>query len=337
MSEHFESLDGKPADFSDYAIRVSHIKSIVVKHPGFVEAFEELKEIHELSKESIITDQLCILGPTGAGKTTVVEKYVSNFPRKVLKERTVIPVLHVKVPPRARSPKVLASKILRTMGDPLFDSGTEENMTQRIQNFVEKCGIEMIILDEFQHLIDRDTDHVLATASDWLKTFIEEINIPVVLCGLPDSERVFEHNEQLDGRYPNRIYLSPFGFNNREEQKDFRKFLMAIDKDLPFSKFSNLADPVIAAKIFYFSFGVPRYVMDLLKQATKFSLKRGQDQITERELKNAFSKITRSVRPFAVNPFENDKFDLVYEIEKERKQKEALFQKNSYKNIKIKK
>lgn len=330
MKITFGSLGGKPADFAEYSRRVAHVKSIVVMHPGFIEALEELKEIHQLSNESfgsgIAPDQLCLLGPTGAGKTTVVESYVAKCPRIQLKERTVIPVLHVRVPQRARSPKELASKILRVMGDPLFDSGTEGNMTQRIKNFVEKCSIEMIILDEFQHLIDRDTDHVLATASDWLKNFIEEINIPVVLCGLPDSERVFEHNEQLDGRYPNRVYISPFGFNSRDEQKEFRKFLMGIDRDLPFCNLSNLADPSIAGKIYYFSFGVPRYVMDLIKQAAKFSFRRGHDQITERDFKDAFNRITRSIRPYAVNTFEKENFDLIEEIEKERKQQETLFQ-----------
>ncbi|MFT9849400.1 TniB family NTP-binding protein [Aneurinibacillus sp. REN35] len=334
---HFESLNGVRPTLPEYAKRVAHVKAIVVKHPNFNEVFSELEEIHALSKESVITDQLCILGPTGAGKTTLVDEYVANFPRQVQKERTVIPVLNVKVPPRARFPKVLASKILRTMGDPLFDSGTEENMTHRIQNFVKACRIEIIILDEFQHLIDRDTDHVLATASDWLKTFIEEINIPVVLCELPESERIFKHNEQLDGRYPNRAFLHPFSFSTTEEKLAFRKFLKAIDHELPFSKLSNLADPDVAGKLYYFSFGVPRYVMDLLKQATKFALKKGQDHVCEVDLGDAFQKITRSIRPFAINPFANKNFNLDEEIEKERLQQESLFKQNHDRRRKQKK
>lgn len=315
----FEALHGQRPSFEDYSKRVAHIKSIIVKHPRFKDVFGELEEIHNLSKEMLITDQLCILGPTGAGKTTLVEDYVFNFQRKIEEERTVIPVLHVKVPPRARSPKVLASKILRVMGDPLFDNGTEENMTHRIQNFVQKCGIEMIILDEFQHLIDRDTDHVLANASDWLKTFIEEINIPVVLCGLPESERIFEHNEQLDGRYTNRLYLAPFGYNTKYEQLEFRRFLVSIDNQLPFPNKSNLADPHIAGKIYYFSFGLPRYVMDLLKQATKYALKDGQDILTETNLRDAFYRIKRSTRPYAINPFEMKHFKLEEELSIEKK------------------
>ncbi|MDH6374324.1 putative AAA+ superfamily ATPase [Paenibacillus sp. PastF-3] len=321
----FESLNGKPASFSDYVQRVAHVKSILVMHPKFAEALSELEEIHELSKHSVMTDQLCILGPTGAGKTTMVEQYASKFPRILERERTVIPILNVKVPPRARSPKVLASKILRVMQDPMFNAGTEENMTNRIQYFVKACDIQMIILDEFQHLIDRETDHVLANASDWLKTFIEEVNIPVVLCGLPVSERIFEHNEQLDGRYPNRILLPPFAFSTNEEIIEFRKFIVSIDKQLPFYKLSHLSDPDIAAKIYYFSFGVPRYIMDLLKQATKYALKKGNDQITQIELRDSFDKITRSIRPYAINPFEQKNFDLMDEIEKERKLQGNLF------------
>lgn len=310
---------GQQSDFIEYSKNLAQAKSIIVKHPRFKEIYGELEEVHYLSKKMLITEQLCILGPTGAGKTTLVEEYVSNFQRKNEEERTIIPVLHVKVPPRARSPKVLASKILRIMGDPLFDNGTEENMTHRIQNFVRKCGIEMIILDEFQHLIDRDTNHVLATASDWLKTFIEEINIPVVLCGLPESERIFEHNEQLDSRYTNRLYLNPFRYDTKEEKIAFRRFLVTIDEKLPFQNKANLSDPHIASKIFYFSFGLPRYIMDLLRQATKIALNRGHNNLTELDLRDAFERIKRSSRPYAINPFEVQHFDLDKELLSEKK------------------
>ncbi|WP_410511759.1 TniB family NTP-binding protein [Paenibacillus sp. BR2-3] len=328
----FEPLNGKRVSVSEYNLRIAHVESILVMHPKFSEVLLELEEIHELSKDSLITEQLCIIGPTGAGKSTLVELYVSNYPRKEETERTVIPVLLLKVPPRARSPKVLASKILRIMGDPLFDKGTEENMTNRIQHFVKACDIQMIILDEFHHLIDRDTDHVLATASDWLKTFIDEVNIPVVLCGLPVSERIFEHNEQLDGRYPNRVVLPPFSFSSKEQIIEFRKFLVSIDKLLPFSNLSHISDPEIAAKIYYFSSGIPRYIMRLLKQATKYALKKGDDQISEIDLRDAFDRITRSTRPYAINPFEQNRFDLMEEIEKEQKLQANLFQASPEKN-----
>ncbi|WP_068773769.1 TniB family NTP-binding protein [Paenibacillus sp. FJAT-26967] len=326
--EQFPSLHGNPATFQEYARRIEHVKKIIVKHPKFNEAMRQLEEVHELSKESVLAESLYIGGRTGVGKTTLLEQYLERYPRKMMKTYTHVPILYVKVPPRAKSPKALASKILRQLGDLLFDSGSEENMTERIQTFVQKCHIEMIILDEFQHLIDRDTQHVLALASDWLKTLAEEIRIPVVLCGLPESQRIFEHNEQLDGRYANRILFEPFHFGSREEQLEFRKFLKYMDDQLPFCESSNLGDPQTAAKIYYFSHGVPRYIKDMLREATKIALRKGEDCLTERALRDAYHRITRSVRPFAINPFEQSNFDLREVMEVEQKMEEAFLKKS---------
>ncbi|QUL57048.1 TniB family NTP-binding protein [Paenibacillus tritici] len=326
-------MNSKQASFKEYATRVEHVKKIVIEHPRFNEAMNLLKEVHELSKESVLAEGLFICGRTGVGKTTLLEHYLERFPRQEMDDYTKVPILYVKVSPRAKSPKSVASKILYHLGDVFFDTGTEENMTGRILHFVRECNIEMIILDEFQHLIDRDTQHVLALASDWLKTLAEEIQIPVVLCGLPESQRIFEHNEQLDGRYSNRIFLDPFYFGSPEEQIEFRMFLKYLDAELPFSESSYLSDPQLAAKIYYFSHGVSRYIKDLVKEATKISLRQGKDCITESSLRDACYRITRSSRPYALIPFDNNKFDLEEWLEVEDKKNQA-FIKESQEEIK---
>lgn len=335
----FESLNGKALSYreQEYTKRVEHVKKLIVTHPQYQEVYEELEEIHISSKGSVQASQLNICGRTGAGKTTIVRKYVEQFPRKQTKTGTIIPILYVKVPPRLKTPKALASKILGEMGDLFANSGTDEELGRRIVQFVRDCQTEMIILDEFQHLIDRDTQNVLATASDWLKLLTEELNIPVILCGLPESEAIFEYNEQIDGRYPRRIILEPFGFEDQSQQKKFRLFLKKLDEELPFSQYSNLSDPVLASKIHYVSEGVPRYIKDLLIEATKLSLKQGLDYINENSLHDAFHRLTRSNQRYAINPFGENRFNYFEEIEARRRQIEDFIQENSQSQKKQKK
>lgn len=337
----FGSLNGKALNYreQEYTKRIEHVKKIIVTHPQYQEVYEELEEIHITSKGSVQASQLNICGRTGAGKTTIVRKYVEQFPRKLTDTGTIIPVLYVKVPPRLKTPKALASKILGQMGDLFANSGTDEELGRRIVQFVRDCQTEMIILDEFQHLIDRDTQNVLATASDWLKLLTEELNTPVILCGLPESEAIFEYNEQIDGRYPRRIILEPFGFEDQSQQKKFRMFLKKLDEELPFSEYSNLSDPVLASKIHYVSEGVPRYIKDLLIEATKLSLKQGLDYINENSLHDAFHRLTRSNQRYAINPFGEDRFNYFEETETRRRQIEAFIQEKtqSQKNQKQKK
>ena len=70
----------------------------------------------------------------------------------------------------------------------------------------------MLILDEFQHFIDRDSAKVLKTVSDWLKTLILDTNLPIILIGLPEAEQILQLNchSQLSRRFANRCYLGPF-------------------------------------------------------------------------------------------------------------------------------
>ncbi|MBW7474322.1 TniB family NTP-binding protein [Paenibacillus oenotherae] len=316
----FQTLSGKPLSFRDpeYKLRLEYMKKMIVKHPQYQEVSDELEELHITSKDSVQASHLNLCGQTGVGKTTVVKEYAKKFPKKHVGSETIIPVLYLKVPPRLRTPKALASKILAEMGDLFANSGTDEELGRRIVDFAKDSKMEMLILDEFQHLIDRDTQNVLATASDWLKLLTEELNIPVVLCGLPESNDIFEYNEQIDGRYPRRILLEPFGFEDQEQQRSFRMFLKYIDEELPFPEHSNLSDPLLASKIHYVTEGVPRYVKDLMIEAAKLSLKRGFDRINEESLHDAFNRITRSNQRYAINPFLDSKFEYFAELKKQQ-------------------
>ncbi|MGC6587617.1 TniB family NTP-binding protein [Paenibacillus sp. Dod16] len=316
----FESLKGKKASMEELKRRVEHVKRIIVHHPNYGELLEELNMMLFFSEDSVSPEGLYIYGPSGVGKSTVTTEFTARYPREIVKtvegEYTHITVLHVRVPPKA-TPKMLASKILEVMGDPLHHKGTLTDLTSRIHHFVRKLGIRMIILDEFQHLIDADTDHVLTTASNWVKTFTEEIRIAVVLCGMPESVSVFLSNPQLDRRYCNKVMLEPFKYGTVEEIITFRAFLKKIDMDLPFPNPSNIADPHLAAKIYYISKGIPFYVMKLMERATYFAALQGADQISEIHMAQALPKLKQVARPYVINPFTDIHFDLATAISSE--------------------
>ncbi|MFB9327827.1 TniB family NTP-binding protein [Paenibacillus aurantiacus] len=317
----FERLDGKAPSREEIKRRVEHVKAILVHHPKFAEILDELEEMLTLSEDSVSPEGLFLFGPTGAGKSSVTIEFTARYPRNTVveaeREYTHIPVLHVRVPPRA-TPRMLASKVLEIMGDPFHHKGTESELTSRIHHYVRELKIRMIILDEFQHLIDAETDYVLATASNWVKTFTEEIKIAVVLCGMPESVKVFISNPQLDRRFCNKVELAPFAYGTPEEILTFRIFLKKIDELLPFLDSAQLADPRLADKIYYISNGVPFYVMKLLEKATYFAAKEGADKITESHLAIALTKIKQVGRPYVINPFKDNQFDMSAALKSEK-------------------
>lgn len=206
------------------------------------------------------------------------------------------------------NPKSVASKILHSLGDHFFDKGTEKTMTVRTHLLLKECGVEMIVFEEFQHLIDSDTHKVIRKAADWVKTFSNEVKIPIILCGLPELEKIFVSNEQLDGRFPIRKTIPLYKYRDNEDKFMFKTFLKNVDLALPFANQSHLANNEISSKIFYSSLGNTRQIMNLLEKATELVTSHGQDSISEEYLYLAFNEINNSQRPHIINPF-NDKFN----------------------------
>lgn len=186
---NFPSLNGQSASFDDIKARKEKVKGIIVNHPKYNSIYNRIHETHQLSVGSTQADGVFLSGNSGVGKTTLLKDYAEGFPRKIVEGTTIVPILYFKVPVGA-TPKAVASQILYELGDINFDKGTQVQQTTRIFYYVERCKVEMIIMDEFQHLIDRDTEHVLTKASDWVKTFLEEVNIPVLLWNARIKENI---------------------------------------------------------------------------------------------------------------------------------------------------
>lgn len=315
---NFPKLNGLPASFEDIKNRKEHVKTILIVHPKYKIIYDRLKETHLFSVGSNQPDGLFLSGETGVGKSTLLKDYAESFPRKIVKGNTILPILYFQVPIGA-TPKSVASQALYKLGDPNFQKGTTVQMTVRLLNFVKDCKVEMVIIDEFQHLIDRETSNVLNNASDWVKTFMDEAGIPVVICGMPESKKIFEWNSQLDRRFCTRHLFEAFNYSTKEDQIEFRSFLKNVDKELPFPEQSQLADPILSEKFYYATKGVPFYIMKILEEATIYAAKSGSDRLTETDLYEGYKSVTLSQRPNTNNPFNDPTFNLLNAIDSENK------------------
>lgn len=235
----------KNRNFDGMAIedRIALVEHIYVAYPHSEEILSKIKHCHQYSMTSAEPECMLIKGDTGAGKTTLYRRYEQDHPRIVMKERTLIPVLSATIPVPA-TPKSLATKLLLKMGDPLADSGTLVAQTLRLYKMIKACGVQLIILDEFQHFIDRDSNKVLQTISDWLKELLNETRVPIILIGMPNCDLILEANRQLRRRFAIRESLDPFKWKHADPKiqkqlsDNFRRFLTAIDNQLPLNEIS---------------------------------------------------------------------------------------------------
>lgn len=288
--------------------RIELVEKLFIMHPSFERCLSKIEECRNDSKMSAEPFCMLVTGEPGVGKTTLCKECEKRHSRIELDEKTLIPVLLARIPIPA-TPKNLVSNLLTGLGDPIADKGTTYNQTKRLINFLKHCEVELIILDEFQHFIDQDSDKILYTISDWLKQLINETGIPIILVGLAQSVKVLKANSQLKRRFSMQDGLTNFKWLKKSENKksdaenangnkkqaakdnDYRAFLKAIDEMLPLSEDSHLAGQLIAYRMWKATQGNVARTMKLTRYATRLALKNGEEKVTLALLEEAYEKL----------------------------------------------
>lgn len=281
--------------------RHRRVEAIFIRHPRIREVEDRMEKFRAWSKEAQEPYCLLVLGPSGVGKSTLIGDYLSRHPRTVTADRTVVPVLTATIPVPATM-KTMATELLGALGDPAAEKGTLHQKTWRLFRLLKSCGVELIILDEFQHFIDRDSDKVLRSVADWLKVLIDTARIPVMLTGLHYSRAVLDSNEQLHRRFGTHEVLEPFRWD-ADGRDNFRRFLSHLDQLLPFPERSGLADGDIAPRLFAASQGLIATVMKVVRKAAHVAIEADAPCLTLDFLARAYGEGVLPGGESAPNPF----------------------------------
>ncbi len=286
------------------------VNNIYISYPRFKETLSAIDYCHHFSSCKDEPECMFLSGQTGVGKTTIYKTYASRYPRRLTKSGTIVPILAITIPAPA-TVKTVVTKLLWSLGDPAYEKGTIGSQTIRLINLIKDCQVELLILDEFQHFIDRDSEKVLKTVSDWLKNLILDTNLPIILVGLPESEEILrlKSQSQLSRRFANRYYLHPFQWQT-DEGTEFRTFLHFLESKLPLRKVSNLSAPTTSMRLYYASDGIIAYIMKLVRYGTYLALTQEQENLGENILAVAFEKYVHADKPNKVNPFLSDDFEI---------------------------
>lgn len=271
-------------------------------HRRYKSAMRAMEELHERRKHYGVGGGLLLTGPSGAGKSTMLRAFHSRFPRRHLSDRTQIPILMFSVPssPTTRS---LAGGMLEAMGQRNAHRGTAPEKTALLRDLFAKCDVQMVLIDEFQHLFYTPTLNAFRDVTDWLKNFLEDTKVGMVACGLPASEAVVSSNEQLARRFSARIRITPFDFDRGEDALEFRGMLKALEAHLPLRSETPLHESNMARRLYIASYGLLDYVIKILEGAAVIAASTGEEAIDLVDLEASFrDRVWRDV-PERLNPF----------------------------------
>lgn len=279
---------------------------ILIRYPRFRELHEDIKECQELSRTFGEPQCMSLEGPTGAGKTTLIKDYSRQFPRYETPEGMQIPVFYFQLP-GVVTVKGLASKMLEALGDPAAHKGNQTSMDSRLIHFIKHCGVELVILDDFQHLIDSETDRILSKASNWLKALIKETNVPFLVIGIEGKvEMILKSNGQLSRLFAVREELKKFTWDITDPAtiQEFADFIQASEAAVGLKlPWRSKSDADLLYRLHYATDGVIANIMNLMRGAESHARKRGDDKLEMATLAVVFQKRLMKHLGKTVNPF----------------------------------
>ena len=278
------------------------LQGTLFPHKRFAKAIRCIAEVHHYAQKNATSRGLMLTGPTGAGKTTILNFYEGKFPRYSDGTATCIPVLKVSTPV-APTLKSLAQTLLIALQDRFDDRGSGEAKTKRVYQFLEKCKVQLIFIDEFHHCLFAKNGEQYSAISEWLKLIMNELNIALVLVGLPEGERIVYNNHQLRRRFSSRIQITPFSISEECDFDEFRGILRAYQGQLPLKVEVPLHEANLARRFLIGSDGRLDYVRKILEGAVAVAQSIGCATLDLPIYESAYRNEVWDCAPDELNPF----------------------------------
>lgn len=244
-------------------------RDVRIVHDKFQDAMARISNFHQAGRYSDAPGVMSLIGHTGSGKTSIIQEYcrTRNVPGEFKK------VLSIVVPENC-TVKNLASRILSAIGDPKPTYGTREDMENRIKYYADRTNVELIVLDEFQHIAVRGSSTRQYDAADWIKTQVEVLRKPILFSGLPEVDNIFVVNPQLETRRKAKIELYPLRLSSREARQAAHLFFYSVNQCLPLPRpeLSALHDTISINLLVTTSSGLLGYMMRVVHLATELAM-----------------------------------------------------------------
>lgn len=287
--------------------RQIYVEHIRIWYPRVQSIYDAVAHIHDFNSVSAEPQCLMVVGPTGVGKSTLLRSYTATYPREPRPEVDRLPILEVTVPARATI-RNFVTRLLLAVGDPLADKGTVGAMENRLLYFMCQCQVEMLVVDDLQHFVDRDSDRVLHDISNWLKNLVKETHTACVIAGLPEAEKVLRANPQLGRLFGDPHQLHPFIWNSEQPDTivEFRRFLQTLEELLPLAETLPLTSVDVAWRCYVASDGCMAYLMNLVRRAAQRAIVLDRPALDMDLLAEAFDYRLAGQRRGLANPFIGD-------------------------------
>lgn len=201
--------------------------------------------------------------------------------------------------------KMFCKKILMELHDPHWNEGNADDVLERVRVFLRAQGVELLIVDEVQHLAGDSQNKMDIT--DELKLFLDAGIVPVVFAGNEKSKKFFERNDQLCGRLGRPLELTPLSGGLAHDRVLFKTFCRDLDDALVAKSImrvsSDLSGPAALKGLLAASKGRVGRIVRIVEVAMEYAVSRDADYIEIYDLSHAIETFAMPQGYITKNPF----------------------------------
>jgi hypothetical protein len=262
--------------------------------PDIRELNEKITRVRNFRKQAGGQNRDFLLGGlSGMGKTTYLNWYTSNFIPIVEPERNYVPIIKIDAPVTNHTPKPLLQRIILECGLTYLRGDNEEDLLMKLKLYFQQCGVEMLIIDEVEHIVRSDLRRRILEISN------ETHGVPIV-CASCNPISWTAGDSEVQGRWNDFFELHQYT-NTR-----LSAILAFIELILPFTKDSMLPQYEIrtgskpsdkidgpARLIEKWTGGILREIMILIVDASMRAIKEDQPCLTPTLLEASWKDIKK--------------------------------------------
>ncbi len=215
-------------------------------------------------------------GESGMGKTTYLDWLTSNVVPNVEADHNRVPIVKIDAPESSKyTPKPMFQRMILECGVNYLKQDNEEDLLMKLALYFQKCGVELLIVDEVEHITRHEVRRRLLEVSNLTA------GMPI-LCASCHPYKWIEGDAEIAGRWNDYFELQQY------TGQRLCQLLAFIELLLPFPQSSSLASGELrigpkksdrvdgpARLIEQWTGGILRDIMILILDASTRAIKRG--------------------------------------------------------------
>ncbi|MBD1568030.1 TniB family NTP-binding protein [Aliivibrio sp. S10_S31] len=284
--------------FIEYPI-ITHIYSI----------FDDLRMNQNLGAEP---QCMLLLGDTGSGKSALINNYLLQQPSSNFSALNSLPILHTRIPRRVNNEQTmyqLLSDLRQSPPGSRRAKRSEIALAEGVVRALQRKKTELIIINEFQELIEFSSAKERQNVANTLKYISEEARVSIVLVGMPYADIIAEE-PQWGSRLAWKTQIEYFSLKN--DMKTYIQFLKGLANRMGYDEVPSLHNKELAIPLFSICRGELRQLKNFCSDAMLESFKQNKNTLTHDVLSATF----KYKYPTKKNPFEMNVADVpIQEVE----------------------